>query len=582
MAKTARIPYYLKPITVIKDIKRIKDIIAVLLHHGFEQIVDILSQTEIYKISQIVSNLRSKLSKSKGKGRNNEFKDLNLSFPERLRLVFQDLGPTFIKLGQILSCRPDLIPNEYVNEFKKLQDNVAPFPFSEAKKIIQTELKTNISEIFSEFDEVPIGSASIGQVYKATLKNGIKVVVKVQRPNIEDIIKCDLDILKNLVSALERRFDWISEYNLLGIVDEFEKAIKKELDYSNELRNGIKFKNIFKSFSDVIIPTFYREYSTKKVLTMEYIEGVKLANLEGLQNINKKHIANVAINTALIMIFEAGFFHADPHPGNIFIVDGNKLALLDVGLVGVIDEVMRFKLAELCAAIVEKDIDEICRLVLHLSSRSGNVEKNHLRRDIAELVEKIDCVPLEEIRFSEVLSDMFNISSQNNLVIPTEFFLLAKSLITVEGIAKQLDPQLDIQTAITPYIKNIIASKYSPQTMAKQFLKQLSDITYWMQEMPILLKNMLEDIQAGNLNIKVSLKEYEKLIKNIDTVINRLSSAIVISAVILSSSIFLNYTKFEYTIMGLPAGLFLGIVGYIVGVILSVRFILKSFEKIDE
>ncbi|HNV72781.1 MAG TPA: AarF/ABC1/UbiB kinase family protein, partial [Candidatus Ozemobacteraceae bacterium] len=381
----------------------------------------------------------------------------------RLRLVCQDLGPTFIKFGQILSTRPDLIPPDVANELKNLQDNIPPFSFVHVKEQIESELGKPLSELFETFEEAPLGTASIGQVHAARLKDPTvgsveDVVVKIQRPQIRGTIESDIDLMRLLAKSLEKRVKQLKTLDLTGILQEFELAIIKELDYSHERRNGTRFYAAFTGNPDVVIPRVYRSHSAKKVLTMQRIKGVKISDAETV-GADRRVLARVALRAVLQMVFQNGFFHADPHPGNIFALAGNRVAFLDLGMVGRLSDEMRLHLSDLFIALMQRDTDEIARILCVMGIRQGRVNRASLQRDVIDIMDKVIGVPLEEIQFSEIVKDLMESARRHQIKIPNEYTLMGKALLTVEGVGKNLDPTIDVEAEITPYIRGLIKDR---------------------------------------------------------------------------------------------------------------------------
>lgn len=540
------------PITAINDINRFRQIVAVLFRHGFGQLVD-----QIVSADTPVANLISKLRKEEDvlDGENNN----NLA--RRALLVLQELGPTFIKLGQILSTRADLVPDDFIQEFKSLQDNVPPFSFEEAKNQIENELGGPLEDLFAEFNPKQLATASIGQVYTAKLKTGEDVVVKVQRPNIQHLIQQDIDLLYVLARLAERQSADLQLLDPVGIVREFEKAIQRELDYNTELRNALKFAEGLKYHDQVIIPKVYKKYSGKKVFTMEKINGIKITEAEKV-GCDKKFLAKLSLNTILFMVFDQGFFHADPHPGNIFAVKGNKIAFLDLGMVGHLDEDMRGKMAEMLIALNTRDIDGIARSLLNLGKPEQKVDFQEFKKDVYEVMDRIIGLPISEIQFSEILQDLMNGAKKNRIKIPNDYTLMGKAILTIEGIGRLLDPELDLEKEATPFVKKLVAQRWSPQKIASDFYKRSTYFYDISTDAPMQFMSIIDDLQRGNLKFKVENTKEEVFLKVWEQIIGKLTAGIIISALILSSTIFIIETKESFKFNGLPLTLVLGIGGY--------------------
>lgn len=552
----------LNPLAVIKDLNRFREIVTVLGKHGFGQLVN-----EVAK----VDNPLGQLIRSYGLTSTSEKLELT-SFAVRARLVFQDLGPTFIKLGQILSTRPDLVSQDLILELKKLQDNVLPFGLEAARHQIETQLGRPLGQLFESFEEKPLGTASIGQVYAARLMSGEDVVVKVQRPGVREMIGSDIDIMLFIATALEARLRWVRAYNLTGILQEFSKAVRKELDYTNELRNGLKFAEIFRENPDVKIPRVYKEYSSLTVLTMERIRGVKV-NQATAVGCDQKILARVAMRAVLIMVFESGFFHADPHPGNIFALEGNRIAFLDLGMVGRLEEGMRYRMADLIVALLERDVEEVARNLLIMGIREGKINLHQFHRDIGEVMDKIVGLPLEDIQFSEIITDLLDGARRHQLRIPNEYTLMGKALLTIESLGKELDPDLDIEGEVAPFIQKLVLVRYSAKHITRTLSRRLNEIYHWSHELPSHVMTILDDLQAGNLRVKVEQMEQGQMLRNLEAIAGKLSAGLIISSLIISSSLFLMFSRMDYLILGFPVTLLLGVLGYLAAAILGIRMV---------
>ncbi|MCD6521603.1 2-polyprenylphenol 6-hydroxylase [Candidatus Calescamantes bacterium] len=435
----------------IHNIQRLNQILWVLVKYGFGYIVDRLHIGE--------KLIRRKLVR-RGPLRRLDIFDMPASV--RVRKVLEELGPTFIKLGQILSTRPDLVPLEFCEEFKKLQDKAPVFEYEKAKKIVEEELKCPIDELFDEFSVKPIAAASLSQVHSGKLKTGEKVIVKVQRPNVERIIKQDIEILYTLAKLAEKYIEESKLYNPVEIVDEFRKAILKEIDFNTEANNIDRFRRNFKGDDTVYIPKVFHDLSTKRILIIEKIEGIKVTDVEKIEKsgLDKKKIAINGANAVLKQIFVDGFFHADPHPGNIFVLDNNRIAFLDFGMVGRIDEETKSQFANILQAIIERDASTIIESFIALGMVEEDMDIKKLELDVADLIDRYYEVPLKELRMERLVGEIINVVSENRIKVPPNLYLLAKTLITVESIGRELDPDFNMITKIRPFVKKLFWHKY--------------------------------------------------------------------------------------------------------------------------
>ena len=449
---------------------------------------------------------------------------------ERIRLVLEELGPTFIKLGQLSSTRHDLLPEEIINEFQKLQDQVPPFSFVEVRAIVELELNMPLNEIFAEFREIPIAAASIGQVHYGRLKSGEEVAVKVQRPLVDQIIKVDLEILGELAALAEQRIAWVARYQIRTILEELSKSMAEELNYSREGRNADKFARQYAQQPNVYIPKIFWDYTTSKVLTMEYVDGVKLNQREELLNkgYDLKKTAEQLVNVMLHQVLMDGFFHADPHPGNVFILPEGKIAFVDFGMVGHLNEEMKYHLSSLLIALMRKNSHGLVQAILKLGLVTDEFDTKVLQKDLDLMQEKYYDIPLSQVSLGDSLKDMFIVANRHRIQVPTDLTLLGKALITVEGVAESLDPDLSIVKLAEPLGRKLIKERYHPQQLQKRWWRQFSDFADTMMSVPKQASQLSKLIRTGKLKMEISVPEIDLLLKKLDQVSNRISISIVL------------------------------------------------------
>lgn len=561
------------PINTINDINRFRQIVAVLFKHGFGQLVD-----QILSADTPLANLIGKFRKE---DEDTGLIESNNTLARRALLVLQELGPTFIKLGQILSTRADLIPDEFIQEFKTLQDNVPPFSFEEARLQIETELGGKIENIFEQFDERQIATASIGQVYTAVLKTGEEVVVKVQRPNVAFVIQRDIDLLYILARLAERQSPDLRLLNPVGIVQEFEKAIHRELDYNTELRNALRFREAFKYHDQIVIPDVHKQYSGRKVFTMEKIKGVKITNAEHI-GCDKKILARVALSAILHMVFENGFFHADPHPGNLFALPGNRIAILDLGMVGRLDEEMRDKMADLVIALNTRDTEGVARSLYSIGKSEQKVDFAEFKKDVGEVLDKIQGLPLSEIHFSEILNELIQGAKKNRIKVPNDYTLMGKAIITIEGIGRVLDPSLNLEEEAEPFVRKLIQDRWTAKRIGLDMYKKGKELYELSDYVPGQVVSLLDDLQNGNIKIKLEETKQDNTLKIWEQIVGKLAAGIITASLLVCSTAFLVVTKESFTFRGLPLTLVLGL-GYLaIAVILGLNLLRNiKFKKQD-
>lgn len=454
------------------------------------------------------------------------------SLGARIRNFLEELGPTFIKVGQMASTRPDLLPKHIIDELSLLQDDIAPFSYEEVENIIEKELGHPVHEVFEKFAESPIGAASIGQVHGAVLKNGEKVVVKVQRPNIYKQIHTDLEILEELAKRAEKRFDWAYKYQVVDIIEEFSTAIKDELDYKKEGRNTELIAKQFSEDPEVITPDIYWDYTNRKVLTMEALEGIKLSHQEELKEeaIDLHWLSEKLVHTFMYQIFKEGVFHADPHIGNIMAIPNQGVALLDFGLVGRLSPEMRERLASLVIAMVKQDVDRMLHTITDMEVVSDDVNEHELRADLEQLMIKYYDVPLSEVSLGESITDLFSVAQRHKVRIPSDLTLVGKALITLEGVIEQLNPDFSIVDAAEPFGQELIREKYHPKRIAENVMEQLNDYGEILEDLPATIKELKAMAKQRKLPIEISIPKSETFLSKLDQISNRLSFSIVLLA----------------------------------------------------
>lgn len=495
--------------------------------------------------------------------------------PLRVRLVMEELGATFIKLGQLLSLRPDLIPKEYCDEFRKLQDDVPPFPTSEAKKLVEKELKKPISKLFDYFSEKPVASASVSQVYEARLKNGIRVAVKVQRPNIDKIFKTDIDIMYHFALLLEKKFS-LEFVNPVAIVKEFEKYTESELDFLKEARNIDQFYKDFLGSKTVKIPRVYWAFSTPKVLTLEYIDGIRIRNLKSHKNINKKAVVKNLSDCVFKQIFENGFFHADPHSGNVFALKNNSIALLDFGIIGRLGDEIKADITDLCFAVIEGNLHGISESLFNLGFVETNLNLGILEQDIREGLAEYYGASLEQLNFSAVFEKIVEIARKDKVRLPTNFVLLIKSLVTVEGVAAEIDPSFNVIESIKPLATKLIKRRlFDRKRIAKQLTISTVEYGRMFKKLPKQITGIMKKIQEGTVKVQMQDTDIHKLTLELDRSSNRITYGMIIAALIVGSSLVVYLDKGPFY-KNVPI---LALIGYGIAVFMALVLVVSILRE---
>ncbi|MHB8173092.1 MAG: ABC1 kinase family protein [Nitrospirota bacterium] len=493
------------------------------------------------------------------------------SIPVRLREAFEELGPTFIKLGQVLSGRPDLITVAYAGEFKKLQDEVPPFPFDEAKRIIESELGAPLEELFLSFEKIPAAAASIAQVHYATLLDGTEVVVKVQRSGIQENIEQDIQILKGIAALLEKHIPEARVYNPTAIVEEFARTVRREMDFGMEADNALKFAETFRGSHTIYIPRVFGAHSSRKVLTLERLAGIRIDMVAGLDaaGFNRHALAENGTNAFFKQVFDDGFFHADPHPGNMFVMEDGKIGLVDFGIVGRLTEENREAIADTFLAVVNKDFDKLVRQYIDMGFVSDDVDletfKRGFKADLVDLIEPLYTKTLGQIKLSDYLERITGIATRHGLKFPRELILMNKALLTMEGLGRELDPDFDFMEAARPYAHKLVAGKYSPRRIAKKVERIVEDQADFYLHLPRHLQTIIRKIIKEDIKVNLEVLHLQRFITEFDRSTNRISFALIITGIIIASSVIIHAGRGRL-IFGYPS---LGIIGYLIAVFLG-------------
>lgn len=540
----------------IRSIRRYRNILGILIKYGFGHVVEQLNINYYLELGR-------RLVTFGGAPREIE----RLSQPERMRLAMEELGPTFVKLGQLLSTRPDVIPKEYIEEFRKLQDMVPSFAFEEVRAQIQHELGYPTEELFAELSPVPIAAASIAQVHRGRLQSGEVVVVKVRRPGIDKVVETDLDILMGLAYLIERHIPASEIYDPVGLVKEFRRTIQREMDFAREGHTIDRFAANFAGDSTVHVPRVYWEQTGETVLTMEFVEGIKISDFGRLTEAgyDLKVIARNGADAFLKQVLVHGFFHGDPHPGNFFILPGNTICMLDYGMVGRLGENLKFQLVDLLVAVLQRDADSVISQLLYSGELMDETNIRHLKRDLNEFIDDYYEVPLQEIKVGKLLTEFVEILMLYRIKFPSDLMLLAKALVTMEGIGRQLDPDFDMISHLRPFMEKLLRERVTPGSLSREMLRTTKAYGSLLKNLPRDLKEFINRVNRNKFKIDLEHRGLEKLITDLDKSSNRISFSLLIAALIVGSSIIMQTDKGPM-LLGFPA---LGFLGYSIAGVLG-------------
>lgn len=541
----------------IRSLKRYRQVLGILIKYGFGHIVDQLNIDYYLELGKRIVSLGT------------ASRDLErLSQQERMRLAIEELGPTFIKLGQLLSTRPDVIPCDYLEELKKLQDRVPAVETELILAQIHRELGRPVEELFSDFSPTPLATASIAQVHRGTLKTGEKVVFKIRRPDIERIIETDTDILMGLAYLVDKHLPGGEMYDPIGLVKEFRRTINRELDFSREGRTINRFSTSFAEDESVRIPKVYWEFSGHSVLTLEYLAGIKISNVEELQKngYDLKKIARSGATIFLKQVFEHGFFHADPHPGNLYILPDNVICIFDFGMVGRLDDDLKHQLTELLLSILRRDVDHIISQLIYSGELVDESNLKSFKRDLCEFIDDYYDLLLQDLKFGKMLIDFIEILTEYNIKFPANLMLLSRALIAMEGIGRQLDPSFNMVEHLRPFTEKIVKERYSPANISKELAKTVHSYQALSKSLPKDIKEFINRVNRNKFKIDLEHRGLERLITDLDKSTNRVSFSMVIAALIIGSSLIMQTDKgpilFGFPVLGLFGYTVAGFLGF--------------------
>lgn len=527
-------------VSAVRDLGRLRQIYVVLVRHGFGELAQRIGLGGRNRgTPELDAAADSAHEEALAEVERGEDERRRISLPERVRLVCMDLGPSFVKLGQIASTRPDVLPAEWIVELKKLQDSVNPLPSKEIRDAVEASLGASINDIYESFEDKPLAAASIGQVHRAVLKtpDGPQdVVVKVQRPGIRSTIASDLELLHALAKLIERTIPESSLYQPSALVDQFDRAITSELDFSLEAENAGRFTKNFVGHPHARFPKVYREASSKTVLTLELLPGGKVYEAIREHGHKGPTIAKAAVGIVIKSIFEDGFFHADPHPGNI-LISGNPevptIGLIDLGMVGRLSPEMRDKTIDLMVAAVRQDHLAVADALYSIGTPTKKVDMRAYRAEVSLLAEKYLGRPLKEIDVAAMISDLVRGATKYGIEIPADFLLVGKAIMTIEGVGKEIDPDLDVFGEARPYFLELLRKRYSPERMGMEAWRGLERLSGAAYDLPQQLREVLDDLRLGRLTLQTS---NPTLPKTVDRLGRRVFSGLVVATFVLAGT----------------------------------------------
>lgn len=548
-----------------RSMQRLREIVVVFSRYGFQQILQTSGLSRYLPVSHRVR-------------RGEEGPEHRAGGPERLRMALQELGPTFVKLGQMLASRPDLVPEVYAEEFRKLQDHVQPISFADVRAVIETELGAPLEELFTSVEEEPLAAASIAQVHRAKLLNGESVVIKVRRPGIERTITSDLAVLRIVAEAIEHYMVEARPLALPMIVDEFSRAIRKELDFILEAANVERFAKNFAGVHEVVIPRIRWDVTTQRMMVMDEVEGFCPNDAERFTLLGpeaRRSYARIISRAFMKQVLEDGVFHADMHAGNIRFTEDGRVALLDFGSVGFLSERSQDSLGGFFTALLTHDYAALVDEFVRIGAMDAMIDSTAFERDLREMVEPYHGRPLGEIRMGEVLREAVSIAVRHSIKVPPEMVLLGRASITVEGLVRRIDPEINVIDEATPFAKKLLMHRFDPRRQLRRASKVARDYGDLVAKLPTQVTRIFQKILESKLTIEFVHKGYDKALDEIDRSSNRISASLMISAVIVGSSLIVLSGKGPQ-LWGFPA---MGIAGYVIAGILGLGLAIQILRS---
>jgi ubiquinone biosynthesis protein len=542
-----------------RRLRRYRQVTFTLARYGFSDIADRIG----------FGSIQSRL---KGKG-----PPADRPTPQRIRTALVELGPTFVKFGQLLSTRPDILPERYIVEFEKLQDDVSPFPLSEVRAIIREELGSTPEELFHQFEEAPFASGSIAQVHRAVLESGETVAVKVQRPGIQRLIETDLGILSDLAALIERRVPELRWLQPANIVEQFARTLRRELDFMAEGQAIERFRSNFRDDPTRVVPAVHWDLTAPRVLSTDWVTGVKVSNLQELeaQGFDRREVARNGARAILKEVFEFRLFHADPHPGNFFVVEGNAIATVDFGIVGRLDDETADRLGLLVSAIVGRDSEEVLAALGHLGLLHGQIDKALLKYDVEEFIERYYGLSLEKLNFETVIADLLQMVRRHRMILPVNLALLGRMLAVASGVGQKLDPEFDIMEEARPFVRSFLARRLDPRRSIRKVARTWRDYQNLLTALPGDIEEIAAKLKKGEMVVSLHHEGLTRFILEMDRSSNRLAFALIVAALIIGSSLIIHLPSGP-TLLGLPA---LGLAGYLVAGVLGLWLVLAILRS---
>jgi len=553
-----------RPAVAYRHLKRLRQIVQVLAKNGFGEFLD---QLRVWEHTSVRDRLP-------GRG---EGKPSHLTAPQRLRLALEELGPTFVKLGQVLSTRPDLLPRDFIAELEKLQNQVSPVPTPVIRQIVEKELGRPVPQVFGSFSEEPVAAASLSQVHMAVLKTGDVVALKVQRPDIHELVEVDLEVLRTLVNLTQQRLQRLGLADPVGLVKEFSYNLRRELDFKLEATNMERYQDYFRAEEYVHVPRVYRELCTERLLTMEFISGIGVAETDVLESegYDLALLAERCADISLKSTLEHGFFHADPHPGNLLVLPGNSICVLDYGMMGTVSVSQRERLAWLLHGLSRSDEKRVSRSLLDLAEMSEAVNVRALESKTANLIAEYGRLPLSELHLGTLLLRLWELLKENNLSFDAHLVWVLKAAATGEDIARRLRADFNMVEYAEPYVRRVIRRSLSLRRQLSELQMTAMDLMGLLRDLPYQVRLLLGQLTEGMLRIEFEHVGLEHIRRTLNQVANRLAMAIVLASLILGSSLIV-LSGLPPLVANIPI---IGLAGYVASGLIAVWLVISILRS---
>ena len=549
----------------VRDLGRLQQIASVLVGYGFGDMVRRIG-------------LAGALERA---GRLLHWQDpqamAHMAPPERVRRALEDLGPTFVKLGQVLATRVDLFGPEWIAELGKLQNAVPPLPFERVRPQLVEDLGAEPEAVFAQLDEAPIAAASLAQTHRAWLADGTAVVLKIRRPGIRDTVEADLRLLARLAEIVEAQAPDLHRYRPREVVQQFAQSLRRELDFAAECRNAERIAANFAGHDEIVVPRVHWQWTCERLNVQDFVAGIPGPDLAAVDasGMDRKRLAQVGAGIVLKMVLEDGFFHADPHPGNIFYLPGERLGVIDFGMVGRVSEQRRIQIVQLLHGLVEREAEAVTDVLMEWGEGAWEADETRLQADIGAFVDQYRGVPLKDLRMGAMLLDVTTILRDHGLSLPPDLALMIKAFLTLEGFGRQLDPDFDMAGAARPYVEKVLLARYSPRALLRRGRRGAIDALELAGDLPRELRRLLRAARRGRLNMQIEVTSLKAFGEQVDRAANRLTMGVVTAALVIGSSIVMNSAG-----GGVPSRWLLALgVGGFVGAALTGLWILLSIWR---